>query len=153
MSRALLCAVFLHLCLSPAHAQQGEYPAVESVAAYRPVVADSVCGADGPEQYCQFTTDNVDSPSLGLLPTCIEATCDNTCPHAAASPNPFRPAAEGMRGSGVTSAPGRDPEGTSTALRFENSFIEVPTEQVPQISANGFSFAAWINRDDDSNRG
>lgn len=149
-----LVYVILLLCLSPAQPlQTGEYPPVASVATYRPAIADSVCGADGPEQYCQFTTNTALSPSLGLLPSCLEATCDNTCPHAAASPIPFRPAAEGVRGSGITLAQGREPGGARTALRFENSFVEVPASQVPELGTNGFSFAAWINIEDDSNRG
>ena len=149
----LLLAVFaLEFLPSPAHSQQtGAYPSVASVATYRPVTADSVCGANGPEPYCQYTTDA--EASFGLLPNCIEATCDNTCPHATESPDPFRPSTVGTLGSGVTPAQGRE-GGENTAFQFESSFIEVAAELVPPLTANGFSFAAWINRDQDtSSRG
>lgn len=144
--RTRMLVVFVLLFLpSPAHPQQtGAYPSVASVATYRPVTANSVCGANGPEQYCQYTTDTAVSPSLGLLPSCVEATCDNTCPHSATSPVAFRPAAVGTLGSGVTRVPGR--AGENTAFLFESSSIEVAADQVPALSENGFSFATWINR-------
>ena len=147
MYKTLLGTLFLlHLLLSPSHSQQtGAYPSVASVATYRPVAADSVCGSNGPEQYCRYTTDRVVSPTLGLEPSCIEATCDNTCPHSFASPTAFRPAAAGTAGPGVTAAPGREGE-EQTAFRFQSSSIEVPADAVPLLSENGFTFAAWINR-------
>lgn len=153
-TRMLLAFVLLHCLPSPAHPQQtGAYPNVASVATYRPVTANSVCGANGPEQYCQFTTDTSVSPSLGLLPSCAEATCDNTCPHSATSPEAFRPAAVGTLGSGVTRTPGRAGGEENTAFLFESSSIEVAADQVPALSENGFSFATWINRSSSSSRG
>ena len=150
----LATAIFLQSLLSPSHSQQtGAYPSVASVATYRPVTADSVCGSDGPEQYCQYTTDADISPSFGLLPSCIEATCDNTCPHSASSPAGFRPAAAGTLGSGVAAAPGREGGEENTAFRFQSSSIQVPASSVPLLDENGFTFAAWINRDSDSSRG
>ena len=147
----LLPALFLQLLFSPSHSQQtGAYPSVSSVATYRPVTADSVCGADGPEQYCQYTNDATPYPSLGLLPTCIAATCDNTCPHAATSPDGFDLASAGSLGPGVTPAQGRE-GGGNMALRFQSSFVEVPASNVPALSELGFTFAAWINRDPSSN--
>ena len=153
----LLAFLFqLLLIMNPTHSQllqTGEYPAVASVATYKPVTADSVCGADGPEQYCKYTTSTSVSPSLGLLPTCIEATCDNTCPHSTSSPDPFRPAAVGTLGADVTRAQGREGEG-DTAFQFESSSIEVAAGLVPTVGAtDGFSFAAWINRDSGSSKG
>lgn len=149
-TRMLLAFVLLQCLPSPAHPQQtGAYPSVASVATYRPVAANSVCGANGPEQYCQFTTDTSVSPSLGLLPSCDEATCDNTCPHSATSPAAFHPAAVGTLGLGVTRVPGRS-GGENTAFLFESSSIEVAADQVPVLSENGFSFATWINRSSSS---
>ena len=146
----LLLVLALEFLPSPAHSQQtGAYPSVASVATYRPVTADSVCGANGPEQYCQYTNDA--DAFFGLLPTCIEATCDNTCPHATESPDPFRLAAVGTLGSGVTPARGRG--GENTAFRFESSSIEVAAELVPALTANGFSFATWINSDPNTSGG
>ena len=151
--RHLLVLVLLQLVSSPSHSQQtGAYPSVTSVATYRPVTADSVCGADGPEQYCQYTSDSAASSSLGLLPTCIEATCDNTCPHSTASPEPLRPASAGTLGPGVIRVQGRE-EGETTAFRFQRSSIEVSASFVPALGENGFTFAAWINRDAASSRG
>ena len=145
----LLCTLCLRLLLSSVLAQDtGEYPSVASVAAYRPVSADSVCGAGGSEQYCQFTSD----AAASLLPNCIEATCNNTCPFSSPSPSPFRLAEVGVSGAGVTPAPGREGNG-STALRFESSFIDVPAERVPALTDYGFSFAAWINREEGASRG
>lgn len=152
-TRMLLVFVLLQFLPSPAHLQQtGAYPSVASVATYRPVTANSVCGASGPEQYCRYTTDTSVSPSLGLLPSCTEATCDNTCPHSATSPVPFQPAAVGTLGSGVTRVPGRA-GGENTAFLFESSSIEVAVDQVPVLSENGFSFATWINRNSSRSRG
>lgn len=151
----MLLALVLQLSdvLSPAHSQQtGAYPSVASVATYRPVAADSVCGANGAEQYCQYTTEATVSPSFGLLPTCIEATCDNTCPHATMSPDVFRPASAGTLGPVVIRVQGRGGE-DNTAYRFESSSIEVAAGLVPALSENGFSFATWINRDIGSSRG
>lgn len=145
----LVCVLCLQLLLSSALAQDtGEYPGVVSVATYRPVTADSVCGASGSEQYCQFTTD----AAASLLPNCIEATCNNTCPFSSSSPSPFRLAEVGVSGAGVTPATGREGNG-STALRFENSFIDVPAGVVPALTEFGFSFAAWINREESTSRG
>lgn len=147
----LALALYLQLLVSPSHSQQtGAYPPVDSVATYRPVTADSVCGANGPEQYCQYTTDTAASPSLGLLPSCIMATCDNTCPHATTSPSGFNLAAAGTLGAGVTQVQGR--EGVEvTAFRFQSSSIEVAANNVPGLGENGFTFVAWINRDSSSN--
>ena len=145
----LLCALCLQLLLGLASAQQtGEYPGVASVATYRPVTADSVCGANGPEQYCQYTTDSIAS----LLPNCIEAICDNTCQFSILSPTPFLPAEVGVRGAGVTPSQGRDGSG-NTALRFQGSSIEVAAGLVPLLTDNGFTFAAWINSDEGASRG
>lgn len=146
-TRMLLAFVLLQCLPSPAHPQQtGAHPNVASIATYRPVTANSVCGANGPEQYCQFTTDTSVSPSLGLLPSCAVATCDNTCPHSTTSPEA---AAVGTLGSGVTRVPGRA-GGENTAFLFESSSIEVPADQVPALGENGFSFATWINRSSSS---
>ena len=152
--KKLLSAMFLlQFLLSPSHSQQtGAYPSVASVATYRPVTADSVCGSDGPEQYCRYTDDTAVSPSLGLLPSCIEATCNNTCSHSDSSPAGFQPAAAGTLGSGVTAALGRE-SGEQTAFRFQSSSIQVPASAVPLLSENGFSFAAWINRESNGIRG
>ena len=145
----LLCALCLQLLLSSVLAQDtGEYPGVASVATYRPVTADSVCGASGAEQYCQFTSD----AEASLLPNCMEATCNNTCPFSSSSPSPFRLAEVGVSGEGVTPAPGRKGN-EGTALRFENSFIEVPAVFVPALTEYGFSFAAWINMEEGTSRG
>ena len=145
-----LLALYLQLLVSPSHSQQtGAYPPVDSVATYRPVTSDSVCGANGPEQYCQYTTDTSTS-SLGLLPSCILATCDNACPHSTTSPTGFNLATAGTLGAGVTQVQGR--EGVEgAAFRFQNSFIEVTANRVPELGENGFTFAAWINRDASSN--
>ena len=150
----LLLVLLLQLLASPSHSQQtGAYPSVASVATYKPVTADSVCGANGPEQYCKYTSDTAVSPSLGLLPSCIEARCDNTCPHSTTSPDPFRPASAGTLRSGVTQVEGRG--GDATAFQFESSSIEVAANVVPALGApdDGFTFATWINRNPDSNRG
>ena len=150
-TKLLAAVIFLQFLLSPSHSQQtGAYPSVASVATYRPVTADSLCGSNGPEQYCQYTTDTVVSQSLGLLPSCIEATCDNTCPHSDSSPAGFRLAAAGTLGSGVTAALGRE-SGEQTAFRFQSSSVEVPASALPLLSDNGFTFAAWINRESSSN--
>ena len=150
-TKLLAAVIFLQFLLSPSHSQQtGAYPSVASVATYRPVTADSLCGSNGPEQYCQYTTDTVVSQSLGLLPSCIEATCDNTCPHSDSSPAGFRLAAAGTLGSGVTAALGRE-SGEQTAFRFQSSSVEVPASAMPLLSDNGFTFAAWINRESSSN--
>ena len=149
----MVTVLVLQSLLSPCHSQQtGAYPSVASVATYRPVTADSVCGSDGPEQYCRYTSDTVVSQSLGLLPTCIEATCDDTCPHSASSPEGFQLAATGSLGSGVTPAQGRDSEEENTAFLFQSSSIQVPASAVPQLG-DQFTFAAWINRDASSSRG
>ena len=151
----LAAALVLHSLVSPSHSQQqtGAYPSVASVATYRPVFADSVCGSDGPEQYCRYTSDAAVSPSLGLLPSCIPATCDNTCPHSSSSPIGSPLAEAGTLGSGVTAAQGRRVDEENSAFRFQSSSIEVPAAAVPLLGEQGFTFAAWINRDPDSNRG
>lgn len=147
----LVATILTSRLLSPSHSQQtGAYPSVGSVATYRPVMADSVCGSDGPEQYCQYTTNTAVSSSLGLLPSCLNLTCDNTCPHSDSSPEEFRPSATGVLGTGVSTVKGRD--GTeNAAFQFQSSSIEV--NSVPLLGEEGFTFAAWVNRESGNSRG
>ncbi len=120
----------------------GEYPTISSVATYRPITASSVCGANGGEEYCEYTADAVAS----LAPNCLSQICDNTCPHSASSPNPVALATLGSF-VGVTTEEGR-PGSTGQALRFNSSFVEVSAAFVPPLSGDGFSFATWVNQDE-----
>ena len=122
----------------------GEYPGISSLAAFRPVETSSVCGENGPEDYCLYTS----NAGASLLPNCQRAQCDNTCPFSSRSPTPLGLAAlSGNFGSGISGTQGR-PGSSSQALRFQNSSISIPAARVPVISSNGFSFAVWINQDE-----
>lgn len=145
--QVLLTLLALMVPLRPAGAQVlGEYPDPQSLATYRPVTATSVCGPDGPEDYCAYTSDAAGS----LAPNCILQVCDNTCPHASASPLPTQLASLGSF-VGVTTEAGR-PGSTGQALRFNSSFVEVDAAFVPALGDDGFSFAAWI-RQEEGNEG
>ncbi len=146
-SRILLGFLLAILPLRLVHAQvRGEYPDPHSLATYRPVTATSICGVDGPEDYCEYTTD----AAASLAPNCIAQVCDNTCPHSAVSPPPVELATLGAF-VGVTTEAGR-PGSSGQALRFNSSFVEVDAAFVPPLSDDGFSFASWI-RQQEGNEG
>lgn len=139
----LLLAAGLHVEPCSCQVVLGEYPSPTSVATYRPVTASSVCGANGAENYCRYTTD----AAASLAPQCISTVCNNTCPFSSSSPPPIQIATLGTFSAGVTTTNGRP--GTATgALRFVNSSINVSETLLPIVDGRGFSFAAWINQDE-----
>lgn len=124
----------------------GEYPSISAqLSTFRPVESTSVCGEDGAENYCLYTTDSTAS----LPPNCVQLVCDDTCPFSSASPLPLDLASlSGSFGTGISATQGR-PGTTSSALRFQDSSISILAANVPAISSDdGFSFAAWINQDE-----
>lgn len=122
----------------------GEYPGINSLATFRPVESTSICGENGTESYCDYTSNAVAS----LLPNCARLQCDSSCPFTSASPEPLDLATLfGSFGSGVSATQGR-PGSSTSALRFQDSSISISAANVPLISANGFSFAAWFNQDE-----
>ena len=141
-----LLSAFLLMMAGRARGQTvlGENPAISALSTFRPADSTSVCGAEGPQDYCLFTANAGDS----LAPNCVRLRCDNTCPFASASPHPVDLASLASSiGSGVSATQGR-PGTTSSALRFQNSSITVPAASVPAFSDQGFSFALWINQDE-----
>ena len=149
LSLLLLLIELLFFGIRPARAQivQGENPPISGVAAFRPVMASSVCGSNGAEGYCSYTTDS----EASLAPNCIEAVCNNTCPHSSSSPPPVSLATLGTFGPGVTTTEGR-PGSSAGALRFDSSFVNISANVVPIVGDRGFSFGAWI-RQDEGNEG
>ena len=145
LSLLLLLIELLYFGICPASAQivQGEYPPISGVAAFKPVTASSVCGSDGAAGYCSYTIDD----EASLAPNCIEAVCNNTCPHSSLSPPPVSLATLGTFGPGVTTTEGR-PGSTADALRFESSFVDISASVVPLVGDRGFSFAAWIRQNE-----
>ena len=143
----LLASLVLYLGEGPlicrAQVPLGEYPAISSVATFRPVTATSTCGESGAENYCRFTSDSTAS----LAPNCIADVCNGTCPHSSQSPDPTPIATLGSLGSGVSPTQGR-PGSSTSALEFQNSSITVSVARVPQIAGGGFSFSAWINQNE-----
>ena len=141
----LLLAAGLHVEPCSCQVVLGEYPSPTSVATYRPVTASSICGANGAENYCRYTTD----ATASLAPNCMSTVCNNTCPFSSSSPPPIQIATLGTLGAGVTTTNGRP--GTATgALRFVNSSINVSETLLPIVDGRGFSFAAWINQDEEN---
>ena len=144
VAAACLTLTLNHLTSGQTETVTGEYPQISALSSFRPVESSSVCGEDGPQSYCVFTTD----PGASLLPNCMRVTCDSTCPFGSTSPVPFDLASlSGSLGTGVSATQGR-PGSESSALRFQNSSISIPAASVPVISSEGFSFAAWINQDE-----
>ena len=142
-----LLLLLVALSVGPARGQEvlGEYPSLSAqLSTFRPVESTSVCGEDGSEDYCLYTTDSTAS----LPPKCMRLQCDDTCPFNSTSPLPLDLASlAGSFGMGISATQGR-PGTTSAALQFQDSSISVLAAIVPAISVNGFSFAAWINQDE-----
>ena len=139
---AILLLASLHFEVSVAQIVVGEYPSIASVATYRPVTASSVCGANGAEAFCSYTTD----AAASLEPNCMGDICNNTCPHSSSSPPPVSISTLGTFGPGVTTAEGR-PGSPGGALRFNSSFVAISPSLVPLLGDRGFSFSAWIRQE------
>lgn len=141
----LLSAVSLSTLnhFSMGQTESGQYPSITALSAFRPVQSSSVCGQNGAENYCAFTTDSTAS----LLPNCNELECNSTCPFGSSSPAGLDLATlSGSFGSGVSATQGR-PGSSTQALRFQNSSISIAAANLQPLSSNGFSFALWINQD------
>lgn len=124
-------------------------PPIQTVGAFRPVQSNSICGMNGLEDYCIYTTDEAAS----LSPNCMRDQCDNTCPFSSTPPSPLDLVSlAGSFSGGVTATQGM-PGREGSAVSFQGGSISVVTAEVPLISStNGFSFTAWINQDN-GNRG
>ncbi len=121
----------------------GQYPSISALSAFRPVQSSSVCGENGTENYCVYTSDS----DASLLPNCMQLQCNDTCPFSSASPAGLDLASlAGSFGSGVSATQGR-PGSTSSALRFQNSSISIAAANLPPLTSSGLSFTMWINQD------
>ncbi len=105
-------------------------------------MATAECGSEAMENFCEFTAD----ATASLAPNCIATVCDGSCPYGSLSPEAIPLATLGTFGQGVSTVEGR-PSSTTSALRFDNSSITVPSSRVPLLTESGFSFAVWINQD------
>ena len=138
---AISLSTFNHF--SSGQTVSGEYPTINALSAFRPVQSSSVCGQNGPEDYCTFTSNS----QASLLPNCMQLQCDNTCPFGSTSPAGLDLASlAGSFGSGVSATQGR-PGTTTAALRFQNSSISIAAANLPPLSSNGFSFTLWVKQD------
>lgn len=142
MLLAYLLASFVH-----DRGVEGVSPPISALGAFRPAQSTSVCGKNGVEDYCIYTSD----AAASLLPNCITAQCNDTCPISSTSPSPFNLVSlAGSFGQGVSATQGR-PGSETSAILFQDGSISIATASVPIASANGFSFAAWINQDEGNN--
>ena len=118
----------------------GEFPQPSTVSLLKPVSATSTCGEEE-ETFCQYTSD----VAASLSPNCMSAICDKMCLYSSSSPSSIDLTGLGTQGGGVTTSLVTGP-GDTTVIEFSNSFISIPSSSVPQISANGFTFAVWMKQ-------
>lgn len=119
----------------------GQFPVPKSIALNKPIFATSTCGTNGAENFCGFSTDIAAS----LAPNCLNSTCNDTCHYSDRSPSPIDLTTFGDLGEGVTIEFGGPSVSNSSVLRFSNSYVNISS--ISLISANGFSFAAWIKQE------
>ena len=134
--------ILLRLYVIKSQVVIGEFPQPSTVALNKPILVSSTCGIESPDTFCDYTSNSAAS----LAPNCISAVCNDSCPYSDSSPIPTDLSTAGTLGSGVSNVTVNGPGKSSTALQFSNSFVSIPSSNVPQISVDGFTFVAWIKQ-------
>ena len=121
----------------------GEFPQPVTISLNKPITASSTCGVASAREYCQYAVSLEES----IEPNCMSSICNDTCTFSSTSPTPQDLSSLGTYGSGVTLVSGRSNDDSSSALKFVNSYISIPSSNLSQFGSNGFTFASWIKQD------